>query len=150
MFNLQEIKLAALTMFVAMRRQGESNRSSGTARMTLGEGTPRETQIEFDIWSWDLQEKDIEKWMAKDKKRTKDYAPTTYVGAEAKQKAAFFIDPVEALQGQHIIDSGKGPQDRTLDVERQTQLAADIIAAYKADLAMRDDEIDESEKENAA
>lgn len=113
LYNLQQIKLGLLTMFASVRRSGESARHSGTFRLTLAEGTPAEAQIEFDAWLWELQEKDQEKWLAKDKRRTLDYCPSLYIGAESKQKAAFFVDPVETAAGECPIDSGKIGDDST-------------------------------------
>jgi hypothetical protein len=150
LYNLQQIKLALLTGFMSVRRSGDSARHSGTFRMTLAEGTPNQTQIEFDAWVWELQEKDQEKWLSKDKKRTLDYCPSMYIGAESKQKAEFFIDPVEALMGEHEIDSGKGSQESALVVEQDTTDAGRAKTRAKMEAAIRPDEIDECEKEAVA
>lgn len=150
LYNLQQIKLALLTGFMSVRRAGESSRHSGTFRMTLAEGTANERQIEFDAWVWELQDKDQQKWLGKDKKRTLDYCPSMYIGAESKQKAEFFIDPVEALQGEHMIDSGKGSQESSLVVEQDTTDKARAKTRSKMEAAIRADEIDECEKEAVA
>jgi len=150
LYSLQQIKLALLTGFMSVRRSGESPRHSGTFRMTLAEGTPDQFQIECDAWLWELQEKDQEKWLAKDKKRTLDYCPSMYMGTEKKQKAEFFLDPVEALQGQHEIDSGEGPQESALVVEQDTTDKGRAKTRAKMEAAIRPDEIDDCEKEAVA
>ena len=144
-FNLQQIKLALLTGFMSLKQAGESNRSSGTFRFTLGDH-----QIELDMWLWKLAEKDIEKWVSKKDGRTPSYAPTFYCGAEEKQKPAFFLDPVEYLQGRHPIDSMQGPQESALVVEQDTTDKGRAKTRAKMEAAIRPDEIDECEKENAA
>ena len=135
-FNLQQIKLALLKGFMSTRRSGESNRHSGTFRFELGGH-----QIELDMWMWELAEKDQEKWLAKDKRRTLDYCPSFYVGAEEKQKPAFFLDALESLMGEDVIDSGKGPQDDTAVVARDTQKHADAVTSAKMTKAERDAEV---------
>lgn len=144
-FNLQQIKLALLTGFMSARRSGESNRHSGTFRFQLGDH-----KIELDMWLWELAEKDQQKWLAKDERRTLDYCPSLYCGAEEKQKPAFFLDPVESLAGEHLIDSGKGAQESALVVEQDTTDAGRAKTRAKMEAAIRPDEIDECEKENAA
>ena len=144
-FNLQQIKFALLKGFMSTRRAGESNRHSGTFRFELGGH-----QIELDMWLWQLAEKDQEKWLAKDKRRTLDYCPSFYCGAEEKQKPAFFLDAMEALMGEHEIDSGKGPQESSLVIEQDTTDKGRAKTRAKMEAAIRPDEIDECEKENAA
>ncbi len=144
-FNLQQIKLALLKGFMSTRRAGESNRHSGTFRFELGGH-----QIELDMWLWQLAEKDQEKWLAKDKRRTLDYCPSFYVGAEEKQKPAFFLDALESLMGEDAIDSGKGPQESSLVVEQDTTDKGRAKTRAKMEAAIRPDEIDECEKESVA
>lgn len=144
-YSLQQIKLALLEGFMSTRQAGQSNRHSGTFRFTLGDH-----QIELDMWMWQLAEKDQEKWLAKDKKRTLDYCPSFYVGAEEKQKPAFFLDPMEYLQGEHPIDSGAGPQESALVVEQDTTDKGRAKTRAKMEAAIRPDEIDECEKEAVA
>jgi hypothetical protein len=140
-FNLQQIKLALLKGFMSTRRSGESNRHSGTFRFELGGH-----QIELDMWLWELAEKDQEKWLKKDKRRTLDYCPSFYCGAEEKQKPAFFLDALESLMGEDAIDGGKGPQESSLVVEQDTTDKGRAKTRAKMEAALRPDEIDECEK----
>lgn len=144
-FNLQQIKFALLQGFMSTRRAGESNRHSGTFRFELGGH-----QVELDMWLWQLAEKDQEKWLSKDKRRTLDYCPSFYCGAEKKQKAAFFLDPVESLMGEHPIDSGRGAQESALVVEQDTTDEGRAKTRAKMEAAIRPDEIDQCEKDAVA
>lgn len=150
MYSLQQIKLALLTGFMSAKVGGNPARHTGQFRMKLDKGTPEEFEIEVDAWMWELQDKDREKWLGKSKTNKPENCPSFYMGIDDKQKKSFWMDPVEALQGEHLIDSGKGSQESSLVVEQDTTEKGRAKTRAKMEAAIRPDEIDECEKENAA
>jgi hypothetical protein len=144
LFTPREIKLALLEMY-SYGLWGRDSRATGEMKMTLCPDTDKELEICFNVWGYKLTDEKRAEWAAKEHRRAQgkkpDDAPTFYFGVEDKQNKSFFIDPVEALQGEHEIDSGKGAQDDTAVVARDTQKHADAVTSAKMTKAERDAEV---------
>lgn len=153
LFTPRDIKLALLEMY-SYGLFGRDSRATGEMKMTLCPNTENELEVCFNVWGYKLTDEKKTQWAAKDHRKAQgkkpDDAPIFYFGVEDKQNKAFFIDPVEALQGEHIIDSGKGSQESALVVEQDTTTKARAKTRSKMEAAIRADEIDECEKESVA